>query len=121
MCLIGVHYRHYNIHVHVYTSPCLAVICIAVIITYCILINLLNVLLICLLHQENYPGEYLDFTAYHSRQPAEYSAPAAPQGPLKDAPPASPPADVPDTPQERFLDVEVDFALRNITVEFPTV
>ena len=71
--------------------------------------------------QENYPGEYVEFSTYHSTSPSEPRVPVAPQPPLREAPPAVPPSGVPDVPCERFLDVVVDFALHNITAEFPTV
>jgi hypothetical protein len=70
--------------------------------------------------KENYPGEYVEFSTYHSTSPSEPRVPVAPQPPLREAPPAVPPSGVPDVPCERFLDVVVDFALHNITAEFPT-
>ena len=71
--------------------------------------------------QENYPGEYIEFSTYHSTFPAEPGSPLAPQPPLVDVPPAVVPSGVPDLPQERFLDVVVDFSLHDVTAEFPTV
>ena len=71
--------------------------------------------------QENYPGEYIDFSTYHSTSFSDQYAPLAPRSPLGEAPPAAPPPEVPDEPQERFVDVVVDFTLRNVTAEFPTV
>ena len=71
--------------------------------------------------QENYPGEYVEFSTYHSTFSSEPLVPVAPRPPLREAPPAVLPSGVSDVPCERFLDVVVDFALRNITAEFPTV
>lgn len=73
------------------------------------------------LQQENYPGEYIDFSTYHSTSLSDQYAPLATRSPLGEALPAAPPPEVPDDSQERFVDVVVDFTLHNITAELPTV
>jgi hypothetical protein len=71
--------------------------------------------------QENYPGIYLEFSTYNSTFPPDTPTPQPPpQPPLTSVPPASPPSGLPDRPNLRFVDVVVDFALHNITAEFPT-
>lgn len=71
--------------------------------------------------QENYPGEYINFTTFRSSMPSEHDTPADSRLPLGEEPPPNPPEDIPNIPAERFLDVVVDFALHDITAEFPTV
>lgn len=71
--------------------------------------------------QENYPGEYIDFSTYHSTSLSDRYAPLPPQSPLGEALPAAPPPEIPDEPRDRFVDVVVDFTLQDITIEFPTV
>ena len=71
--------------------------------------------------QENYPGEYINFTVFNSNVPSCSTPPAKdPKPPLTAEPPSCPP-NLPDEPKERFLDVIVDFKLHDITAEFPTV
>ena len=71
--------------------------------------------------QENYPGEYINFTTFNSNVPFHSPPPEKdPNPPLVDMPPSFPP-DLPDEPKARFVDVFVDFKLRNVTAEFPNV
>ena len=73
--------------------------------------------------QENYIGEYMDFKAFNSAMPRHLSQQPKDQAPklkLTDEIPDFP-ADCPREPDERFIDVHVEFKLHNVTAEFPTV
>ena len=71
--------------------------------------------------QENYPGIYLEFSTYHSTFPSDAPSPQPSPPPLAAVPPPTPSPGLNDSPKERFLDIIVDFALQNITAEFPSV
>lgn len=70
--------------------------------------------------QENYPGEYINLTAFNSDIPLKPSPERPSDPPLVEAPPPNPP-DIQDAPVERTLNVFCTFQLCNITAEFPTV
>ena len=70
---------------------------------------------------ENYPGEYINFKTFNSNIPTPQSVPEkSPLPHLSSAPPPDPPTG-PHEPGERTLWMYVDFKLRNVTAEFPTV
>ncbi len=70
---------------------------------------------------ENYPGEYINFKTFNSNIPTPQSVPERPPPPhLNSAPPPDPPTGSHE-PGERTLWMYVDFRLKNITAEFPTV
>lgn len=70
--------------------------------------------------KENYPGEYIKMTTFHSNMPAAppTSQPCPPH--LKEATPPEPYSGQ-DEPAERTMDIFVSFKLQHITAEFPTV
>ena len=71
--------------------------------------------------KENYPGEFINFKTFNSNIPTPQTVPERPHPPhLGEAPPPDPPAGSHE-PAERTISVYVDFRLKNITAEFPTV
>ena len=70
--------------------------------------------------QENYPGEYIKVSTFNSNIPSEPLPQRLPPPHLIDAPPPSS-LEGSSELKERALNVYVEFKLRNITAEFPTV
>ena len=71
--------------------------------------------------KENYPGPNINFKTFNSNIPTPQTVPERPDPPHLGSAPLADPPEGPHEPQERTVCVYVDFKLRNVTAEFPTV
>lgn len=71
--------------------------------------------------KENYPGPNINFKTFNSNIPTPQTVSETPDPPHLGSAPLPDPPEGPHEPQERTVCVYVDFKLRKITAEFPTV
>ena len=75
---------------------------------------------VAFLSQENYPGEYIKMSPFNSNSYQSISTGVINTSHLTETPPPQP-YEGSHVPEERTIDIFVNFKLRKITAEFPTV